>query len=164
MSVTFNIERSQSRPAPVCPECGAQSGVRHGRLACPYQGAGDPYPCDGYGPTPPGAFDGLNVSNINAAVILYDLLGYGRDEQDVYAGDLDPADVLRRLATAASAVERCARPRNESRGVYIDDNGVGPGALIVDCGLTVGRVGHYLTTLTALANQAVEAGARITYG
>lgn len=164
MSVTFDVERDRSAVVlpPACPKCGAQSGVRYGDPACDLVPEGDYVPCGGYGPSLPET--GLNVSNVNAGVILFDLLGYGREEQDYACGDLDPADVLRRLAVAETRAAACARPAGEERGVYIDANGVGQGALMIECGLSADRVGSYVVNLRKLAEEAVEAGRRITYG
>lgn len=165
MSVTFSVERShESVEAPVCPSCGAQSGVKIGNPECTYGVEADGYGCMGYGPSLPGAFDGLNVSNVNAGVILFDLLGYGRDEQDYSGGSLDPADVIRRLATAEARVSECARPVSVEQGVHIDENGVGPGVKVIDCGLPVERIVAYIHNLGNLAREATIAGARIVYG
>lgn len=169
MSVTFSIDRPrQSVPSVACPVCGAQSGVAAGDPSCTYGVETDGYGCMGYGPTPTNVLsdlaEGLNVSNTNAAVILFDLLGYGRDEQESEYGSLDPADVLRRLATAEGRVTGLVRPTTESRGVYIDSNGVGEGALIVDCGLGLPRLWTYVGKLRTLASTAQAEGRKITYG
>jgi hypothetical protein len=164
MSVTFDVERDRSAVVlpPACPKCGAQSGVVYGNPECDLVPEGDYVPCSGYGPSLPET--GLNVSNVNAGVILFDLLGYGREEQDYACGDLDPADVLRRLSVAETRAASCVRSTREERGVYIDSNGVGPGALVIDCGLGLARLWTYVGALRKLAVEAVEAGRRITYG
>lgn len=169
MSVTFSINRPRKLvKVDPCPECGAVYGEKHGKLACPYQRPVDPYPCDGYGLVPVETLaeeaKWLNVSNINAGVILFDLLDYSRSELDPSYGTLDPSDVLRRLALSESRISGCARPASESRVVYIDSNGVGPGALVVDCGLSEDRVGHYIEKIRALADEAAAEGRDITYG
>lgn len=162
MSVTFDVQSASTLTAPACPKCGAQSGVRHGTVACDYQAADDQYPCDGYGPTPPQT--GMNVANGNAAAILFDLLGYGREEVDCYGGTLDPSDVLRRLATAEGRAAGLVRAPSESRGVYLDANGVGAGALMVDCGRSASQVDRYIERLREMATRAVAEGRAITYG
>lgn len=163
MSVTFDVERDRSSAvAPACPSCGAQSGVKTGDPSCTFGAESDGYGCMGYGPTP--ALTGLNVSNVNAGVILFDLLGYGRAEQDVYGGTLDPADVLRRLSYADDKASECARPASQSRGVYIDDNGVGDGCLVIECGLSVDRAAQYVGALREMATEALATDRQITYG
>lgn len=164
MSVTFDVERDRSTfvPPPACSGCGAQSGVNYGDPSCEVIEAGDYVPCGGYGPSAPET--GLNVANANAGVILFDLLGYGRAEKDYACGDLDPADVLRRLSYADDKAAQCARPASQSRGVYIDDNGIGDGCRVIECALPVERVEHYVGKLREMATEALAAGRQITYG
>jgi hypothetical protein len=164
VSVTFDVERDRSTfvPPPACTGCGAQSGVKYGDPSCEVIEAGDHVPCGGYGPSVPET--GLNVANANAGVILFDLLGYGRAEKDYACGDLDPADVLRRLSLADDKAAQCARPASQSRGVYMDANGVGDGCLVIEGALTTDRVGQYVDKLREMATEALAAGRQITYG
>lgn len=103
----------------------------------------------------------MNVANRSAAIILFDILGYGRSELELW-GELDPADVLRRLATVRESDH--VQPASETRGVYVDENGVGEGALCIDFGYSEDRLIRYTTKLQIMAELASERGEQITYG
>lgn len=106
----------------------------------------------------------LNVANGAAAVILFDLLGFGREEFDGPWGTLDAADVLRRLAVAEVRIPGLVTPTRETRGTYIGSDGVGPGALVIECGFDTARLTRYTTALRAMAEKAIAIGETISFG
>lgn len=164
MTITFDVKRPrQEVELPACPKCGAHLG-NYGDPACDYIPEGDTVPCGGYGPTLDPVQEGLNVANYSASLILYGVLGYGRDEVDPYGGTLDPTDVLRRLAVGEHKVPGLVQPPSADRGVYIDEHGVGPGCLIISAGYDAERIQRYIDRLRALATKAQEEGASLVYG
>jgi len=111
----------------------------------------------------PGTGLDLNVSNRSAGLILFGLLGYDRADVALW-GDLDPADVLRRLATSEYKIPALVEPTRESRGVYMDENGVGEGCLVLDFGYDAERIMRYVTQLQIMADLAAQLGKEISYG
>jgi len=107
--------------------------------------------------------DWFNLGNRSAGILLFDLLGYSREDRDLW-GELDPSDVLRRLATAESKVSALVTPETESRGTYMDENGVGPGCLVIESGYDSRRLQRFITGMRDLATSAVEKGQAINYG
>lgn len=110
-----------------------------------------------------GGNDWCNVANRTAALILYDLLRYGREEVEFW-GELDPADVLRRLATCEERIPFLATPEKRSRGVYVDANGVGPGALVIEAAYPESRIRRCVASMREVAQAGVTKGRTITYG
>ncbi len=106
----------------------------------------------------------LNVANGSAALILFDLLGFSRQEKELWGGELNPSDVLRRLSMHEVRMPNLVSEPSESRGTYIDENGVGPGCLVIDMGYSQERIMRYVTTLEVFARHAEQTGEEITYG
>jgi hypothetical protein len=106
----------------------------------------------------------MNVANRSAAIILYNLLGYGESEVELWGGELDPSDVLRRLAISETKAPSLVTPTRESRGVYMDKNGVGEGCRVIECGYPLERIMRYVTTIQIMAEQAKDLGEVISYG
>ncbi len=106
----------------------------------------------------------MNVANGSAAKILFDLLGYSRSEFDGLWGDLDPADVQRRLALHEVRVVGAVEPSRESRGVFVDANGVGVGCRVFEAGYDRERLMSYVTRLEFLAEVALAWGEVISFG
>ena len=106
----------------------------------------------------------MNVANGSAALILFELLGYSRDDFDGLYGDLDASDVMRRLALSEHKAPSLVTPTRETRGVHIDANGVGEGCLVVDFGYDEDRIMRYATTLQIMADRAQSLGESISFG
>ena len=106
----------------------------------------------------------LNVANGSAALILFDLLGFSRQEKELWGGELDPSDVLRRLSMHEVRMPNLVSEPSESQGTYIDENGVSPGCRVFESGYSQERVMRYVTTLEIFARHAEETGEEITYG
>ena len=104
----------------------------------------------------------MNVATGSAAIILFELLGFGRDEVGFW-GNLDPADVLRRLSTSTYKVPSLVRPSSESQGVFMDANGVGLGCRVIESGYSADRIMRYATTLQLMAEQAQAMDEVISY-
>lgn len=106
----------------------------------------------------------MNVANGSAAKILFDLLGYSRSEFDGLWGDLDPADVQRRLALREVRVLSAVEAPSESRGVILTSEGVSQGCLVIEQGYDQERLMSYITRLELLAEAALAAGEVISFG
>jgi hypothetical protein len=99
----------------------------------------------------------FNVSNVNAGFIVREVLGID-DPEAVYDGSLATHLVAQRVATYLTKPSDVVAP-SETQGVYIDENGVGPGARFIDCGRSEDQVLRYLRSLRHLVDVANERGA-----
>ena len=103
----------------------------------------------------------MNVANGSAAIILFDVLGYGRTDVELW-GELNPSDVLRRLSVVDPATH--TTEGQETQAVRVDANGVGLGCRVIECGYPLERIMRYTTTLQLMAEQAEQRGEEISYG
>jgi hypothetical protein len=154
MSVTFGLphgfesvtraDREAAYSLP-CPECGGQGPYG---VTDPVQPDHDCGSCLGYGGDT-AAQDALfareadsdgefNVANGNAAYIVQDILNL--PDEEVYGGSIEPHMVLVRLATAGVFAQNGVREPSESQAIRIDENGVGLGCQVIDCGRSLRQV------------------------
>lgn len=103
----------------------------------------------------------LNVANANAIHILRDLLG--QDAEKDLSGSLDPEAVLRALSVPGDLGRHAEEP-SEHQGVHISDQGIGPGATIMNMGRSEEQVNRYVEQLRAMAARALKMGEKIVYG
>jgi len=99
----------------------------------------------------------FNVANGNAYYILQEILNMGGAEVECY-GSLPTTTVLMRVSLFLRA-EAGVVKASESQAVRMDENGVGLGCKVIDCGRTLGQIESYVSRLKKLAEIAAERGA-----
>lgn len=105
----------------------------------------------------------LNVSNRNSSIILFELLNYDIGELDPSIGELNPTDVLCRLANSEFRAQSLTRPEKSDQQYTITPYGVGLGCIVYDKGLSAERIGEYIKALRTLAEYASSQGLTILY-
>lgn len=157
MGITFRVEGTHE-PSPVigpCPACGVDAFAGRGHACDACQGYGGDTVAE-WAAHDARSASVLDVSMGTAAIILA-WLGRASDLD----GEMPGAQALACLAAAFPPLD--AVEPNESQGVYIDANGVGPGCRVVECGINEDRLERHRARLVALATEAAESGRNLEW-
>lgn len=154
MSVTFSVEDA-TYTQQACPVCDAHYPENIQENGCSFEMEGADSPCYGMGFTFSSTYS-FNVANTNARLIL-DMMGY--DFEDL-CGNLDPHDVVRRMAVAVLKT----RETVDNHGVKLSFAGVMPTCRVVHFGVSADQSSRYRDQMFRVAQDAIAAGKRITFG
>lgn len=158
MGLTFRLAGSYT-PTPIpgpCPACGvaAHEGRGHACDAC--QGYGGDT-AEQFRQEAERAQREVDVCMGSAAIVLRWL---GQSEH-FEGGEMDASMALVALACVQPACDVTAQ--RASRGVYLDANGVGRGARVVEAGYDVSRLESLRARITKLAERAAFAGVAVEW-
>jgi len=161
MSVTFRVENMRGEAISLaCDGCGKRADDGLDYTVCQVEG------CLGYGPDMlySGRGPEMNVANGNAISILRDLLGLPVPRD--LCGELDPTDLLLRLAMAGSRVHNVVRPTTVSRETVVltaEGVDVRQGPTVIECGVSPRQADSCVERLRVIAEKARDMGRTVLF-